>query len=102
MMPDYLDPSGVKLTPSYHGQECLGNGRWIGYECCCDECDFYLECFPDAEDEAFADLMERVADARGEQLQAEAERLNADPAAAVPEELTQRVLADIDRAFEKT
>ena len=35
-----------QLTPSYHGVECLGNGEWPGYECQCDECDYYLTCFP--------------------------------------------------------
>lgn len=47
--PDELvDPStGIKLTPSWHGRECLGNGDWLGYECCCDECDHYQVCFPD-------------------------------------------------------
>ena len=35
-----------RLTPSYHGVECLGNGEWTGYECQCDECDYYLLCFP--------------------------------------------------------
>lgn len=43
----YLDPSGTVLTPSYHGNDCLGNGEHPGIECCCDECDFYLLCFPD-------------------------------------------------------
>lgn len=48
---DLIDPStGTKLTPSYHGKECLGNGSWPGYECCCDECDYYLNCFPEAND----------------------------------------------------
>lgn len=47
-MADLIDPStGTKLTPSFRGKECLGNGSWPGYECCCDECDYYLECFPD-------------------------------------------------------
>lgn len=45
---DYLDPStGIKLTPSPGGRECLGNGTWLGYECCCDECDFFLFCYED-------------------------------------------------------
>lgn len=45
---DMLDPgTGILLTPCYHGQGCLGNGDNPGYECCCDECDFYLECFPE-------------------------------------------------------
>lgn len=45
---DLIDPStGTKLTPSYHGEHCLGTGEYAGYECCCDECDHYLTCFPD-------------------------------------------------------
>ena len=35
------------LTPGYHGKDCLGNGAHPGVECCCDECDFFLTCFPD-------------------------------------------------------
>lgn len=38
------------LTPSLGGKECLGNGNWLGYECCCDECDHFLTCFPDWEE----------------------------------------------------
>lgn len=42
------DPStGIVLTPSYHGEQCQGNGEHPGVECCCDECDHYLTCFPD-------------------------------------------------------
>ena len=37
----------IPLTPSFHGENCLGNGEHPPYECCCDNCDFYLECFPD-------------------------------------------------------
>lgn len=45
---DMIDPStGILLTPSYHGEQCLGSGDFPGYECCCDECDYYLVCFPD-------------------------------------------------------
>lgn len=36
----------VELTPSYHGEKCLGNGEHE-IECQCDECEHYLECFPD-------------------------------------------------------
>ena len=32
---DLLTPH--KLTPSFQGKECLGNGEWPGYECQCDE-----------------------------------------------------------------
>ena len=43
-----VDPgTGVLLTPSCHGEACLGNGENPDYECCCDECDYYLYCFPE-------------------------------------------------------
>ena len=35
------------LTPSYHGERCIGNGEDPGVECCCDECNFFLHCFPE-------------------------------------------------------
>ena len=35
------------LTPSYHGELCRHNGDNPDYEIACDECDFYLICFPD-------------------------------------------------------
>ena len=45
---DRIDPgTGILLTPSLHGEACLGNGLYSGYECCCDECDYFLTCFPD-------------------------------------------------------
>ncbi|MBR1383847.1 MAG: hypothetical protein IJ555_08575 [Ruminococcus sp.] len=39
-------PDEVELTPSPNGSDCIGNGEHIEVECQCDECDFYLECFP--------------------------------------------------------
>ena len=39
-----MDISGVVLTPG-EPTFCLGNGK-CGFECCCDECDYYLLCFP--------------------------------------------------------
>ena len=36
----------VTLKPSLDGKECLGNGTHDGIEIQCDECDYYLECFP--------------------------------------------------------
>lgn len=44
------DPDPI-LTPSYHGAECAGNGQHEGIECCCDECDHYITCFPDWNEE---------------------------------------------------
>ena len=35
------------INPSHHGEECLYNGEHDDFECCCDECDHYLFCFPD-------------------------------------------------------
>ena len=40
-----IDISGVELTPG-KPDVCLGNGMQ-GYECCCDECDYFLLCFPE-------------------------------------------------------
>ena len=39
-----IDISGVELTPG-KPDVCLGNGKQ-GFECCCDERDFFLLCFP--------------------------------------------------------
>lgn len=39
-----IDISGVELTPG-EPDVCLGNGEQG--ECCCDECDFLLLCFPE-------------------------------------------------------
>ena len=40
-----IDIIGVELTPG-EPASCFGNGEQ-GFECCCDECDYYLFCFPD-------------------------------------------------------
>lgn len=40
-------PADEQLMPSYHGRLCSGSGDMAGSECCCDECDYFLECFPD-------------------------------------------------------
>lgn len=39
-----VDVTDVELTPG-EPAACLGNGEQ-GFECCCDECDYYLLCFP--------------------------------------------------------
>ena len=41
------DITGVELMPG-EPAVCLGNGEQ-GFECCCDECDYYLLCFPEFE-----------------------------------------------------
>lgn len=43
-----LDVTGAELTPG-KPDECQGNGEHPDFEICCDECDYYLDCFPDWE-----------------------------------------------------
>ena len=45
---DLIDQStGIILIPGYHGDNCPGSGMLQGFECCCDECDYFLICFPE-------------------------------------------------------
>ncbi len=45
IFPKWVDISGTELTPG-EPTVCLGNGE-KGFACCCDECDYYLLCFPE-------------------------------------------------------
>ena len=49
-----IDVTGIELTPG-EPDVCLGNGEQ-GLECCCDECDYYLLCFPEFDPENTEDL----------------------------------------------
>ena len=40
-----IDITGIELMPG-EPTVCLGNGEQ-GFECCCDECDCFLRCFPE-------------------------------------------------------
>ena len=40
-----MDITDIELTPG-NPDICFGNGDQ-GYECCCDECDHFLLCFPE-------------------------------------------------------
>ena len=40
-----IDITDVELTPG-EPAVCLGNGEQV-FECCCDECDYFLLCFPE-------------------------------------------------------
>ena len=40
-----IDVTGIELTPG-DPYDCLGSGE-RGFECCCDECDYFLLCFPE-------------------------------------------------------
>ena len=55
-----IDITGVELTPG-EPDACLGNGEQ-GFECCCDECDYCLLCFPEFDlRKKYADLAENHA-----------------------------------------
>ncbi len=41
-----IDATSTLLTPSRQGRKCLGNGEHPEYEICCEECDYFLYCFP--------------------------------------------------------
>ena len=44
------DITGIELMPG-EPDICLGNGKQ-GFECCCDECDCFLLCFPEFDSES--------------------------------------------------
>ena len=44
-----IDITGTKLVPGNGGKDCPGNGEHYDetgqcIECCCDECDYFLDC----------------------------------------------------------
>ena len=45
-----IDITGTPLKPSEQGKDCPGNGKNPLYECCCDECDYFLVCFTPKEE----------------------------------------------------
>ena len=40
-----IDITDIEFTPG-EPAVCFGNGE-KGFECCCDECDYFLLCFPE-------------------------------------------------------
>ena len=49
-----MDITGIEIIPG-ELKACLGNGEQ-GFECCCDECDFYLLCFPEFDEKSEEEL----------------------------------------------
>ncbi|MBE7054429.1 MAG: hypothetical protein E7391_09220 [Ruminococcaceae bacterium] len=54
MANEFIDITGIKLTPGNNGKECLGNGEHYDengalIECCCDECGYLMRCLTDEE-----------------------------------------------------
>lgn len=43
-----IDVTGAELAPGYP-EHCQGNGKHPDFEICCDECDYFLKCFPEWE-----------------------------------------------------
>lgn len=35
------------VTPSFHGENCRHNGEDSYFDIFCDECDYFLACFPE-------------------------------------------------------
>ena len=70
-MEKIIDITGAELRPG-DPKNCQGNGQHPDYECCCDECDYYLECYPEfASDDLVGVLSSDVDDkeARKERLE---------------------------------
>lgn len=63
-----IDPcTGAELRPG-DPDRCQGNGSHPDYECCCDECDHYLDCYPEWDAEKEAEERARAAEAAAERL----------------------------------
>lgn len=41
-----IDATGAELVPG-DPERCQGNGKDPRFEICCDECDYFLKCFPE-------------------------------------------------------
>ena len=54
MANEFIDVTGIKLTPGNEGKDCLGNGFHYDengnkIECCCNECDYMMKCLTEEE-----------------------------------------------------
>ena len=43
---EVVDVTGAILTPG-NPEQCQGNGEHKDFDCCCDECDWEMLCFPE-------------------------------------------------------
>ena len=46
-----IDITGTILIPGNLGKDCPGNVENNPQVCCCDECDYFLLCFPEFDPE---------------------------------------------------
>ena len=61
-----IDVSGTPLTPSLQGKHCLGNGEHPQYECCCEECDYFLKCFPQYNKKTTLNILIKISSGKSE------------------------------------
>ena len=59
MSKEIIDVTGTPLTPGSF-ENCLGNGKHKGIECCCDNCDYFIECVLKSNDEVWQELKEEI------------------------------------------
>lgn len=70
-----IDPgTGTPLLPG-KPNECFGNGEHEGFECCCDECDHCLACFPEYQKEV-DEALEVLRDLKAAECAMEEHRKN--------------------------
>ena len=50
-MYEYTQNEEEILTPGFHGTKCRHNGENPDYEIACDECEYFLLCFPEYDDD---------------------------------------------------
>ncbi len=59
-----VDVTGTILCPSKNGEKCRGNGEHKNIfgrtiECCCDECNYFLECYKETYGEYIIDPLQK-------------------------------------------
>ena len=58
---EVIDVTGTPLTPGSF-EKCLGNGKYDGIECCCDNCDYFIICVLKSDAEKWQELKQDIID----------------------------------------
>ena len=58
---EIIDVTGTPLTPGSF-EKCLGNVKYEGIECCCDNCDYFIICVLKSEVEEWQELRQEILD----------------------------------------
>lgn len=56
---EVIDVTGTSLTPGSF-ETCLGNGKHQGIECCCDNCDYFIDCILRSDAEEWQELKKEI------------------------------------------